>query len=338
MSTASSTNSTTRSDSSSLFSFSSLPGKAYLFAVLNWGLGHASRSIPIIRELISDGKQVSIASDGEALTLLKKEFPQLDFIELPSYNVRYGKNIWSIVFGNSLNVLMAIIRENRKLKRLLRHEHYDGIISDSRFGFYSNTVDSYIISHQLSIPIRNSTLNALVNWINAFFLNKFKFVLIPDDPNINLSGKMSENKRVKTKRFIGIVSRLQKTERTHDYDLAIILSGPEPARTDLEGKLISRYRDTNKKIVLVRGTNRPSRHSIPSNWKTLHLASSHEINEILLSSRQVLSRSGYTSIMDYYSLGIPALLIPTPGQAEQEYLAEFLNGTFGFSCASVIHF
>ena len=204
MNTDSTTNSTTRSASSNLFSFSSLSGKTYLFAVLNWGLGHATRSIPFINELLNNGIDLEIASDGDALELLKKEFSGLKFHVLPSYRIRYGSSIWSIVFNNSFRVLSAIIREHFWLKKMLRSDRYDGVISDSRFGFYSKHVPCYIISHQLSIPIRNVFLNKFVNRINAFFLNRFTSVLIPDDPGVNLSGKMSENRLVRRKEYLGI--------------------------------------------------------------------------------------------------------------------------------------
>jgi len=312
----------------------SLNRKHYLFAVLNWGLGHASRSIPIIKDLLAQGQKVTLASDGVALELLKMEFPDLEIIEIPAYRINYGRSLPAIVFKNSINVFLAIIREHLALKQILKNRHFDCVISDSRFGFYSKNVPSYIISHQLSIPINNSLLNYFVNRINSFFINRFDQCWIPDEEDRRLSGIMSLNARVKNKKYIGIQSRLTKKNSNAIYDLHIILSGPEPSRSILEKKLLLLLKDSKLNIALVRGTNKDSTLVFPVHWKVCSLANSSQLEDLLSSSKKVLSRSGYSSIMDYYILGIPAQLIPTPGQSEQEYLAEYLDGKYGFRCVA----
>lgn len=307
--------------------------KRIIVAPLNWGLGHATRSVPIIRKLLSQDKEVILASDGEALELLRAEFPQLATVSLPSYKVRYDNtSLLMIVLRNSLNISTAIHREKAKCKQLLKELKPDMIISDSRFGFRNRSVRSVIITHQLNPQSSNPIMRWFLEKGNRYFLNKFDECWVPDDVEHKLSGILSQNLKIKKVRYLGPLSRLDKTFRVESevYDLAIVLSGPEPARSKLEAKLIDILGDAPSKICLVRGTKAAPSITLPDSWTTYHLADSQQINEILLQSKAIVSRSGYTSIMDYAHLDIGAYLIPTPGQTEQEYLAEHLGGREGF--------
>ena len=306
--------------------------KRVIVAPLNWGLGHATRSIPIIRALISQGKEVIIASDGEALELLKEEFPHLPTEVLPGYKVQYkSKHLIYIICSNLTNVSGAILKERKTVNRLVEKYNPDFIISDSRFGFRHDTIPSVILTHQLHLLHSNPLLKTGLNTVNTNLLNRFSEVWIPDNASHQWSGALSQNNKIKNQRFIGSLSRLTIGERHHQYDLAIILSGPEPARTELEQELISKYRVSSLLVCLVRGTlNAKPIKDIP-NWTIISRANSQVINAVLLSSDRVISRSGYTSIMDYAALGIEAHLIPTPGQPEQEYLAKYLDGKKGLT-------
>lgn len=312
-----------------------LPNKAQsiLIAPLNWGLGHATRCIPIIRYCISQGKEVIIASDGEALELLSEEFPQLERIKLPSYNVKYkGQSLFSIVFSNSFKIFLAIVKEHFALKSILKEYNLDAVISDSRFGLWSSKMYSVFITHQLTLHSNNKIFGFFLNLINGFFLKRFKEIWVLDTDKHILSGKLSQNQRLANVKMIGPVTRLQKNEVNIKYSLGIILSGPEPARTKLEKKLIDTLINYSQSVILIRGTNKESNLQYPENWTIHNRVGAADINKIILSSNKIISRSGYTSIMDYYLLEKPAILIPTPGQSEQEYLADFLNGKFGFKC------
>jgi predicted glycosyltransferase len=169
-----------------------------------------------------------------------------------------------------------------------------------------------------------------LNIVNAFFLNRFNACWVPDSIDHMLTGKLSQSKKIKNARFVGLLSRLKKQAHPQKNDIAIILSGPEPSRTILEKNLCSTLKTINKNIVLVRGSNQLCNLSMPDNWTIKNRLNSQQINELLLSSKKIISRSGYSSVMDYKHLGLPAILIPTPGQSEQEYLGEYLNGKFGF--------
>ena len=305
-----------------------------LYGVLNWGLGHATRSIPLIQMLISQGKTVIIASDGEALLLLGEAFPDLVTVELPSYSVTYkGQHLWQLVLYNLPNVATAIIRERRALAQLVRQHSIDMVISDSRFGLSSTLVKSAIISHQLHLLADNRAIGYIMNRANRYFLNSFDECWIPDSTDPSYSGLLSQNPRINNQRRIGVLSRLIATTEVIEplYDLGFFLSGPEPARTELERHIIDTFSQDPRKILLVRGTNlAPSLSRQPISWVVRDRINSKEINTLLLACAQVVSRSGYSSIMDYIQLGIGASLIPTPGQSEQEYLAKYLDGSYGF--------
>ena len=303
-----------------------------IVAPLNWGLGHAARCIPIIRSLLEQGKEVILASDGESLELLKGEFPMLISESLPKYAVTYnGESLASLVLPNLPKVLKAITQEKIVARKLWDKYRPDLTISDSRFGFRYKKVKSVIISHQLHLMSPSPMLGSLLNLVNTHLLNAFDACWIPDDKHHSLSGNLSRNPRVKNQIFLGPLSRLSTDIDTDlKYDIAILLSGPEPARSKLEKKLIHHFHSSKEKICLVRGTRKQSELFLSDNWAIIERANSEQINQILLNSQRIISRSGYTSLMDYKALGIGAELIPTPGQTEQEYLAEYVVGRDGF--------
>ena len=308
--------------------------KAVIVAPLNWGLGHATRCIPIIRQLIEKNIEVIIAGDGESLKLLQREFPHLISESLPSYGVRYnGTTLVSILAQNGLKVLTAMAKEQKKAKALCQKYEPSLIISDSRFGFRCSNIRSVIITHQLNLQCRNRWLKSVLDIFNTRILNAFDACWVPDNEDRALSGELSNNPKVRNQYFIGPLSRLNKVtpETKYAYDTAIILSGPEPARTRLEKRILKHFKSSQDRFCLVRGTEKLPPIDLPTNWRIHNLASSQVINNILMDSAEIISRSGYTSIMDYAHLGISAKLIPTPGQTEQMYLAEYLDGKMGFS-------
>ena len=311
-----------------------IPQQAHriIVAPLNWGLGHATRCIPIIKELLEAGKEVHLASDQLALQLLGSEFPDLTHHSLPAYNVQYKhQSLFRIMLDNGSKVLAAIKKEKQVCEQLVQEHQLDAVISDSRFGFRSEHVPSYIISHQLAPYSTNPLIKAALEKGNRSYLNKFDAVWVPDDPDHKLSGDLSKNTRIAKAHYLGPISRLQARGITEKiYDLSLILSGPEPARTVLEQALIKELAPRIKNICLVRGTQSQAEIPPPPHWTVYDLADSKTINTVLLQSKKLLSRSGYTSIMDYYKLGVGAYLIPTPGQSEQEYLAARLDGQHGF--------
>lgn len=305
--------------------------KRILVSPLNWGLGHASRCIPIIRMLLKNDAEVIIATEGASLRLLQEEFSELTFIELSPINLSYSKYLpMTVSMGlQTPKLIKSIGKEHQELERLISEHQIDGVISDNRYGMYSNKIPSIIISHQLFIqtPFLQKTLRKLIQK----FLKKFNACWIPDFANHNnLSGKLShENVSIKNTVFIGPLSRFEKTEVpdfVHKRPLMIVLSGPEPNRTLFEKKLLKQLQNCKIETLLVRGLpeEESSNLKVPK-WVNVvpHLSSETMQNE-LMHSEMILCRSGYSSIMDLAALGKKAILIPTIGQTEQIYLAKYL--------------
>jgi uncharacterized protein (TIGR00661 family) len=300
--------------------------KNILIAPLNWGLGHATRCIPIIRELERYGFTPILASDGVALQLLQKEFPNLLTIALPSYEIEYAKDEkdfkWKII-KNSPKMIQAIFEEKKRVKALVKEYDLKGIISDNRLGVYSKKVPSVFMTHQLNV------LSGKTTWISSklhrFFIAKFTECWIPDHKELpTLTGKLGhlESSSLNLK-YLGPLSRLTKKELPTRYDLMVILSGPEPQRTMLEEKLIEELQKYNGKIIFIKGKVAPEQKMEIQNHITYYnFMTSDEIETAFNESRLVLCRSGYTTVMDLAKLEKKAFFIPTPGQFEQEYLAK----------------
>lgn len=309
-----------------------------LVCPLDWGLGHATRCIPLIKQFIAAGKKVSIAGNGSSLQLLKLEFPSLQFHELCAYKIDYpekGRNFTIHMALQSPKVLLAIKREKEELKRILHKENIDMILSDNRYGCYSNKIHSVFMSHQLNVSFPKG-LNWL-NKINEKFIQNFDEVWVPDLPGtINLSGDLSHKTSMQNVKFIGLLSRfkLPVDVPQKQIDILGIVSGPEPQRSLFEELLLDKMETSNLKCSLVRGKPEKMSSAEHKNIKVYNHLYSKELQGLILRSETVICRSGYSSIMDLYALQKSAILIPTSGQSEQEYLGEFLNGKFGFKTLS----
>ena len=315
-----------------------LKKKTILVAPLHWGLGHAARCIPIIRALLEHNFNVLIASDGSALLLLQKEFPELESLELPSYNITYpekGSHFkWKMLLKLP-SIQRTISAEKKIVKQLVTEEKIHGIISDNRFGMRNAAVPSVFMTHQLNV-LTGST-SYFSSKIHQNIIKKFDVCWVPDvdDMVLNLSGKLGHLKQ-KTFRveYIGILSRMKKMEVLITIDILILLSGPEPQRTLLEEKLKETFKGTEKNILMVRGVvEKDQKWQDFENIKTVNYMTSAELESTINKSEIVISRSGYTTIMDLTILGKKTFFIPTPGQYEQEYLAKrFTNLRIVPSC------
>jgi len=304
-----------------------------LITPLNWGLGHATRCIPIIDALLKQGKEVLLASDGRALSLLKKEYPNLQIFKLPGYEIRYEGSdmIWNIA-KQLPKISRAILKEKKAVKKIVESEKIDVIISDNRYGCRNKQCKNIFITHQVNIAIPNRALEIITNKINHHFINLFDECWIPDIQGTNnLAGKLSNHN--KDHQFIGPLSRFKRKELKKEYDLIAVLSGPEPQRSILEAKIIEQLKSLNFKSLIVQGkTEKLETTQISDQLQIVSYLTSKDLNEAILKSETVIARSGYSTIMDLVSLGKKAILIPTPGQTEQEYLAQRLmnQGIFFF--------
>jgi len=301
--------------------------KKILIAPLNWGLGHAARCIPIINAMIRHDFEPILASDGDALTLLRKEFPKLKYYELPSYHIKYttGKNQKLKLLINSPQILKASIKEHAVVQKIHKKENLSGIISDNRFGIRLSKIPSVYITHQIHVLSGKTT--SITSKLHQDIIAKFDECWVPDNDKSLLSGKLSytHSKGLKIK-FIGALSRFKKQSLPQKYDLLIVLSGPEPQRTLLEQKLIRELKTSTKNTLLVRGVF--SMTTLPKINKKITIINymlTDQLQQAFNESNMVLSRSGYSTILDVAKLEKKAFFIPTPGQYEQEYLAQYLS-------------
>ncbi|HWB64780.1 MAG TPA: glycosyltransferase [Chitinophagales bacterium] len=302
-----------------------------LVAVLDWGLGHATRSVPVIRALIARNCTVFVASSGGALALLKLEFPNLTFFELPGYNPIYPTDDGMVLkMAAQLPGFIKTIQEEHKiLQRLIKEYKIEAVISDNRWGCYAKGVKTVFITHQVNIIISKgfATLEKLVNYYNHQYIGKFDKCWVPDFEGAkSLAGKLSANTASLKQGYIGPLTRFKKIPAEKKYNLVYIASGPEPQKsifTDLVKKQAAQIADLQMAWVLG-NTDLPEKELKNYAGKALNHLKADELNLLAAQSEIVLCRSGYSSIMDLAQLGAKAIFVPTPGQTEQEYLAETL--------------
>lgn len=312
--------------------FNKIPEKPrILIAPLDWGLGHATRCIPIICELISLNCEVFIAASGSGYFLLKKEFPDTVILRIRGYKIRYTRNKYWLSTKLILQVpkvLFCILKENLWLRKITKIYNIDAVISDNRFGLYSRKIPSVFITHQLLIKTDNVFLERILQKQNYFFLKKFSQCWVPDLKENGFAGELSHpNALPGNEIFIGPLSRFEVMENIpKKYDLLIALSGPEPQRTILERTILVQLKNSQKEILFVRGLPGENRILVSGkeSFKILNHLPGDELNIAFQQAEIIICRSGYTTIMDLVKLGKSAILVPTPGQTEQEYLAHYL--------------
>lgn len=294
---------------------------------LNWGLGHASRCVPIIRELIRQGAEVVIAAEEHPLALLVKEFPRLYSVELPGYNITYpsGGNMAVHMLKIMPRILKGIKEEQASMFKIVDELGIDGIVSDNRFGLSHPKLKTVFVTHQ--VMIKSPFGESFIQKLNGRFINKYDFCWIPDyEGENNLSGDLSHKYAIpKHARFIGPLSRFEKAEKAENtkYDVMGIVSGPEPQRTMFQHILQTELEILGIDSVLVLGKSAENIQVKNENLRIFSHLSASEMQETINASKMIVARSGYSTIMDLEALQMPAILIPTPGQTEQEYLAQY---------------
>ena len=279
-----------------------------------------------------------IAAEGATGKLLKNEFPCLMFLPLVGYRVKYSRKKQNLAFRLFLQlprIILTIAREHIWIKKIVHEYSVDLVISDNRFGLYHKNIPSIYITHQLLIKSSNGITEKLAQHIHYWFIKKFTSCWVPDSRENGLAGQLSHPKKIpRNVEYIGPISRFTLEPdiappirgKPFLYDLMITLSGPEPQRTIFENLLLKDLHSYDGKVLFIRGL--PGVVTLPVSQNPgvhfrNHLDAS-EMNLAIVQSAIVISRSGYTTIMDLVKLHKKAILVPTPGQTEQEYLAEYL--------------
>ena len=297
--------------------------KKILVAPLDWGIGHATRCIPIIRELIKENYEVILAADDRPMHLLNIEFPKLEMIRFSGYKIKYPRYLpmsMSMLL-QSPKIILAIKKEHQVLQSIILDYNIDGVISDNRFGLYSNKIPTVFITHQLEI--QSYYLTNIIQKLNYKYINRYKQCWIMDDYDLNLAGKLSKPKTLPNNTvYIGSQSRFIKTKKEKKYDYLAIVSGPEPQRSILEKGLINCLKNSSKKSLIVLGKPEVNKDQQIKNLTIKSHLDAKQLNNAILQSELIICRPGYSTIMDLMKLEKKAILIPTPGQTEQEYLAK----------------
>lgn len=312
-----------------------------LVSPLDWGLGHATRMIPLIRRFVLDGHNIILSGSGRSAEILRNTFPDLRFVFLPCHSVHLGsgKHSYFQLLLQLPALVFSVFREHHLANKIVRDEAVDIVVSDNRYGLHCRNAYSVLITHQVS-PV----LPAIFRWLEfplyiiiRKLIQRFDQCWIPDfsHPEVNLSGKLSHRfKTPSNARYIGILSRFSQSDIPCDiqpslrYEVAVVLSGPEPQVSIFEKQMFSQLIRLEKSAILLRGLrNQPIEISGPSP-SFIHQVPHLEVNafrQVLKQAGLVISRSGYSGIMDFIALGISAILVPSPGQSEQEYLAHWLS-------------
>ena len=293
-----------------------------LICCLDWGLGHAARSLALARQLRAGGDlRISWASSGPAAEMLRRELPEATVHELPGYKVTYPSRRMAWNVARQAYYWQKTIRaEHRQTVRLAAELGVDRIVSDSRFGCYAANVHSVFLTHQLHPITHFAPASAAYRWQ----LGHFDEFWVPDDPGHDrLSGKLSDSSDFENVLYIGPLPHIMPADGVAPYDLLALLSGPEPMRTRLEEILIPQLLALDRSTKLIRGLpDTVGAEAVPADLESYAFTDTKALSPLLSAARYVVARPGYSTLMDLRALGKKAILIPTPGQTEQLYLAQ----------------
>lgn len=321
--------------------------KNILICPLEWGLGHAARMIPLARMLREMNNNVLIGSGEKHLALFRAELPGLTYINFSGFRPVYSRYFpqYLVLLLETPLLLYHIIHEHLRLKSIIRENAIDIVISDNRFGLWNNNVTTVYVTHMPRIPLPKPLrfLERIGVRLHRAVMKRYSFCFIPDLPGeLNVSGRLSHGINLPDNaRFTGILSRFTFFKEPipgnpiNFQHNTVILSGPEPQREMLKQKLTSLLKEQEPPTVMLGGRpDKPNEIVKSGNIIYYNHLASQEMREMLTGSNYIISRSGYTTIMDLISINKHALLIPTPGQTEQEYLANYLTEKGWFSTVS----
>ncbi len=322
--------------------------KNILVAPLDWGSGHTTRCIPIIHYLLQLGQNPVVAGNAAQLSLIEDAFPSgLHTIELPGYNITYSAwNKWMQMglVSQLPGILRSIKQEHEWLEKKAAELKLDGIISDNRYGLYHHSIPSVILTHQLRIRSGMGDMaDSIVQKAHYKHLNRFGATWVVDTENEPcLAGALSHSQQMpESSDYIGLLSRFANTRpATHASGererlvLLFLLSGPEPQRSNLSRRVWQQAVQHNGPVVFVDGSDKAETPThIPAHIVYHKRLGTAALLPIITEASIVLCRSGYSTIMDLVALGKKAILIPTPGQTEQQYLGSRLHERGIFYCA-----
>ncbi len=299
------------------------------FGVCSLGIGHATRSSPIISKLVDEGHDVVLVSYGRAAQLLRREFPDLKMYEIPDFPIEYPEKAHQFIpyfFTHSNRIIEAMIKSHKTFLRVHEKEGFHMAISDSRFDVFHRKIPSFLIIHQLRIMVPVRTFRFGTQLYNKYVSRFYNKLIVPDFREDSLSGRMSHDLLlIKDSQieYVGPLSTFRRRDVERDINVLVSISGPEPQRTLFERKVLDALDDLDGKIVVTLG--RPELNGKKYRENVYHFVDAREREMLMNRAKLTISRSGYSTIMDLYVVGGKAMFVPTPGQPEQEYLAKYLE-------------
>ncbi|MEA1874832.1 MAG: glycosyltransferase [Bacteroidota bacterium] len=314
-----------------------------LFAPLDWGLGHATRMTPLIQEFLNLGCEVEIATGGQAYELLMHEFPKLQMHRISGFDIRYSKHplLMFRLIAQAPAMFRGMRKEYKWLKAYCENKAPDLIISDNRFGMHNKSVPSVYVTHQINVIMPNylKGLQPLVRYIHKKIIKNYQLCLIPDMEQQGLTGILahSMNHFDFPHHYVGVLSRFPRSyDEIPDEipDVLAVISGPEPQRTILETKLVKRFKNETKSVLIVSGKPDSAVQNQVGSVKIISHLPSETLSELMKAAPVLICRSGYSTLMDLFEMGRKAIIIPTPGQTEQEYLANYFMDHYNFKAIS----
>ncbi len=306
--------------------------------ILDWGLGHAARCTPLIRLLLAKGITVIVGGEGRSLALLRHTFPDIICIELPPYNIRYSAHSFQIptLLWQVPRLLKVFRQEHELLETLIEKHQISAVISDNRYGLWTKKVPTVYITHQIA-PL--APFRYLVYALQKQFIAKFDECWIPDFPQKDrqLAGSLAHTYPPPSKAyFVGTLSRFTGLKKkplsaemealfSQKIEIAAILSGPEPQRSILSQKIRKQAAHLSQNVWIIEGKTEEKTIRTEGNITTFSFLTENELFYLFENQPIIISRGGYSSLMDFVAVGLQkCILIPTPGQTEQEYLAKYL--------------
>ena len=303
-----------------------------LFALLDWGMGHATRTSPLIQHAIARGWKVHVGTKGTALAFLKSQFQgqPITFHGKPGPDITYSKRgTFFKIAGQMPGFLRSIQAETDWTAALVKSHGITHIVSDNCYGVHHPEVPSVMMSHQLQLPVPPG-LEVFARAFVKKHARKFRAIWIPDDATARLSGTLATRNPMEHTRFIGVLTRLPMDASPAGWKTVGMVSGPEPHRGLMEKALLAWMKGLGAPALLIAGRPGAEAHT-DDNVTVWPDPSAEELAGALRGADTVVCRSGYSSLLDLAALGKQAVLIPTPGQPEQIYLARHWHTAFGIA-------
>ncbi|HIP37589.1 MAG TPA: hypothetical protein EYG85_12130 [Crocinitomix sp.] len=300
-----------------------LKNKVILFSALDWGFGHTTRCVSLIQHLLAHSNQIIFAGNTTQIAFIKKEFPLVKTEFIKGYNIRLSskKSTYVQILNQLFKIYNAIKKEQKWVENFITKHSVNVIISDNRYGFRNPAIKSIFMGHQLNIYVPN--FRKFVNKKLSKYVNRFDKCWIVDDKQHHLAGDLSNPMYLTIPfEYIGLLNRFKPKQQNLTYDYLVIVSGAEPENTIFLKEVELLFKITNQNIAIVSTTT--SDNNI-KNATYFYYPTTKELDQLISQSKIVISKAGYTTLMEMVALNKLCYLIPTKGQYEQQYLSTINN-------------